>query len=221
MKSLDTIIFDFDGILFDTEEINYIANEKTFNEFNLSFSREQYSKLWIEEGLDMEDIIEKFKLRIKANSLRERKNKFFLELTENNPIALMDGIRENIEQLLSMNYKIAIASSNLKKNILHLLKNSGTNFPFTPIIGKEDIVNPKPHPEVFLKCLAKMNSDPQKSVVIEDATKGIISAKKCNIKHVIAIPNTWTNNCDFSAASLILPSAKSLSTEIISEKNLL
>jgi beta-phosphoglucomutase len=178
MKKIDTVIFDFDGVLFDTEEINYQANEQTFSEFGLSFTREEYASLWIDQGLDLEDIIARFKLKTTMGYLRDKKNAFFLEKVDQLQLLPMSGISENIEKLLNNNYKIAIASSNFRHNIYYVLEKSDIKLPFKTIIGREDIVKPKPDPEVFLKCLNKIDSLPEKSIVIEDAVKGIISANR-------------------------------------------
>lgn len=218
-KKLDTVIFDFDGVLFDTEEINYHANEFTFQQHGLSFSKQKYAQLWIEEGLDMEDIISKYNIETTPNQLREVKNRVFLETIKQTPLPFMLGVRESIEKLLSNGYKIAIASSNFRRNIETVLENAGSKFSFGAIVGREDIDNPKPHPEVFLRCLETLHSLPEKSVVIEDAPKGIIAANRGGIKKVIAIPNVWTKNGDFSNASLILDSANSLADTISSWKD--
>jgi beta-phosphoglucomutase-like phosphatase (HAD superfamily) len=66
-KKIDTVIFDFDGVLFDTEEINYNANELTFQQHGLSFSKQEYARLWVEEGLDMEDIISRYNIERTPN----------------------------------------------------------------------------------------------------------------------------------------------------------
>jgi HAD superfamily hydrolase (TIGR01509 family) len=214
-KKLDTVIFDFDGVLFDTEEINYHANELTFQQHGLSFSRQEYAQLWIEEGLDMEDIISRYGIKTTPAQLREVKNRFFLEVIEVTPLPFIVGIRKSIEKLISNGYKIAIASSNFRRNIETVLRNANAEFSFDVIVGREDIDNPKPHPEVFLRCLELLNSSAEESVVIEDAPKGIISANRGGIKKVIAIPNYWTKNGDFSNASLILSSAEKLCDSII------
>ena len=218
-KKLDTIIFDFDGVLFDTEEINYHANELTFQQHGLSFSKQEYAQLWIKEGLDMEDIILKYGIKTTPTQLREVKNRIFLEIIKETPPLFILGIRENIKKLLSNGYKIAIASSNFRRNIETVLRNANAEFSFDVIVGREDIDNPKPHPEVFLRCLELLNSSAEKSVVIEDAPKGIISANRGGIKKVIAIPNYWTENGDFSTASLILDSSIKLADTIMSWEN--
>jgi putative hydrolase of the HAD superfamily len=132
----------------------------------------------------------------------------------------MLGVRESIEKLLSSGYKIAIASSNFRRNIKTVLENADSKFFFGVIVGRDDVNNPKPHPEVFLRCLEILRSLPEKSVVIEDAPKGIISANRGGIKKIIVIPNVWTKNGDFSSASLILDSANSLADTIISWRDL-
>ncbi len=207
-ECIDTVIFDFDGVLFDTEEINYSANELAFNEFGLKFSRDEYLRLWIEEGLDMEDIIGIHGLRTTAEHLRSTKNIYFAEQIEKTPLTLIKGIHENLEYLISQRYKIAIASSNLRRNIELVLDKAGVNFNFTSIVGREDILSPKPSPEVFIKCLKNCNSAPENAVVIEDAPKGILAAKRAKIKDIIAIPNIWTKHGNFSEASMVIESAE-------------
>ena len=207
---LDTVIFDFDGVLFDTEEINYQANEEAFARVGLSFSREDYARLWIQEGLDLEDIVKKFELDITPNALRKAKNTAFEDIVRQSELEPMIGVLDSVEQLKRAQFKLAIASSNLRKNIEQIFKKVGIESLFEVVVGREDISQPKPAPEVFQKTLSDIGSKAETSVVVEDAPKGVDSARRARIFNVIAIPNEWTRNGDFSNASVILPSAHNL-----------
>jgi len=199
------IIFDFDGVLADTEELCYQANEYAFEPVDHCFTREEYAKLWVIDGLDLEDIVEQFNFSISPYLLRVRKNNCFAELLERKKLGFIDGIRELIDELLRGNFRLSIASSNLRSNIELFLEMRNARGYFSLILGREDIEYPKPHPDIFLKILDKLSIPSQNAVVIEDAPKGIKASRAAGIK-TIAIPSIWTKKADFSEADIVISS---------------
>lgn len=203
------VIFDFDGVIVDTEELNYQANEKTFSPLDISFTRQTYARKWIIEGLDMEDITREFNLNLSGQELRNVKNSHYNEILDTS-LAIIEpikGIREAITKLLSLNYRLAIVSSNSRKNIDRIIQHFGLGGSFELIIGREDVQAPKPDPEPFLLCLNRLSTIPENALVIEDSIKGLKSAKLAGISNLVAFPNEWTRESDFTLASTIISSA--------------
>lgn len=197
------IIFDFDGVLADTEELCYQANEYAFEIVNHQFTRQEYARLWVVDGLDLEDIVERFGFSVDPKLLRVRKNNCFAELLKKERLGFMSGARNLIDELLKRDARLSIASSNLRSNIELFLEIENARDCFSLIMGREDIEYPKPHPDIFLKTLERLDIDSQSAIVVEDAPKGVKAARAANIS-TIAIPNTWTRGADFSEADVVV-----------------
>ena len=128
--------------------------------------------------------------------------------------AISDEVRNAVESLIGSKWKMAIGSSNTEDNILALLDRSDMRKLFDAIVGLESIPKVKPEPDVFLECLKRTRVRAKNAVVVEDAPKGITAAKRAKIGNVIAIPNAWTHDCDFSDADTVLASIKDLPNAI-------
>ncbi len=204
------VIFDFDGVVYDSEQINYEANQLAFKETDLSFTPEEYKQLWIVEGLDIPDIVRRYQLDTDPEAIRRIKNLRCKEMFLQSASAISDEIRNTIESLIGSKWKMAIGSSNTEDNIFTLLDRSDMRKLFDAVVGLESVPKVKPEPDVFLECLKRTRVRAKNAVVVEDAPKGITAAKKAKIGTVVAIPNSWTQDCDFSNADIILASIKDL-----------
>jgi HAD superfamily hydrolase (TIGR01509 family) len=215
MKTDKCVIFDFDGVIFDSEGINYAANQLAFKDAGLSFSAEEYKQLWIVEGLDLPDIISRYQLNVNPEEIRRRKNLYSKEMLMSIQKGISDEVRNTIEILIVRKWKIAIGSSNSEDNIRSLLEKSNIRQKFNAIVGLESVRKVKPAPDVFIECLKRTGVSAENAVVIEDAPKGVLAAKRAKIGKVIAVPNNWTKDCDFSNADLILDSLQNLPESIL------
>lgn len=204
------VIFDFDGVMYDSEQINYEANQLAFEDTGVSFSWEQYKQLWIVEGLDLPEIVRRYQLDADPEAIRRIKNLRCKEMYLRSASAISDEMRNMIESLIGSKWKMAIGSSNTEDNILALLDRSDMRRLFDAIVGLESIPIVKPEPDIFIECLKRTHVRANNAVVVEDSPKGITAAKRAKIGTVIAIPNAWTQNCDFSHADIVLASIKDL-----------
>jgi len=204
------VIFDFDGVVYDSEQINFEANQLAFKDAGLSFTPEEYKQLWIVEGLDLPDIVRRYQLNVDPEAIRRTKNLHCKEMFLQSASAISDEMRSTITTLINSKWKTAIGSSNTEDNILALLDCSNMRKLFDAIVGLESIPKVKPEPDVFLECLKRTRVQAKNAVVVEDAPKGIIAARRARIGTVVAIPNAWTQDCDFSNADVVLASIKDL-----------
>ena len=98
------------------------------------------------------------------------------EIKMSSKVALFDGSL-NLLETLHGRIKLGLASMNDYEVINYLLKMTNTARFFTVVVTADDIINPKPHPEIFLKCALRLRSSPDKCVVIEDSVFGVKAAK--------------------------------------------
>jgi beta-phosphoglucomutase len=174
------IIFDLDGVIIHTDHLHYLAWEKMASQYHLSFDEMLNHKL---RGVSRMDSLNTIIEYNKASFSYEQKEKmadikntyyqsFLDELTEND---LDKEIKDTLDELKSMGYKLAIGSSS--RNAKRILKNIGLIDFFDAISDGTNIEKSKPDPEVFLKAAEKLSLEPKTCCVIEDAEAGLEAAK--------------------------------------------
>ena len=172
-------IFDFDGVLIDTNKYHFLSWQKTFENFNINFNVNIYNEvigLNRSESLKYILNLSQENLNIKDEVILNKKNDFFLKLIKNlSLIDLMPGVKDFVLKYNST-HKIGVASSS--KNARFILKKINFDHFFDIIVDGNDVTESKPNPKVFLKCAELLNLTPSECVVFEDSKNGIIGANK-------------------------------------------
>jgi HAD superfamily hydrolase (TIGR01509 family) len=91
-------------------------------------------------------------------------------------LALIDGLKEFLDQAKAAGIKMAIGSAAIPFNIDFVLDNLQLRDYFTTVVSADDVSISKPHPDTFLKCAAALGVDAKDCLVFEDAPKGVESA---------------------------------------------
>lgn len=180
---LEGIIFDGDGVLFDTENLHVIAWKKIFPEYNINLNSEDF-----EEGIGVEDTIFLKNMKIKGKipenlSIKDmvsRKNEELIKILDITDLKISDEIVK-ILNYLKGRYKIALASNSQKNFVLKVLKKLGIERFFDAIVTRDDVKNPKPDPEIYKIASERLNIKEENLIAFEDSETGIISAKSSGI----------------------------------------
>jgi len=197
---LKAIIFDFDGVITDSEVLHLRAFNRVLARFNVEISAKDYYQKYL--GLNDVDcymtLIEQDSLEMdkrKIHNLVEQKNRIFEELakTEGRTIP---GVREFLQMLAQNKIPMAICSGALLTEIEMLLEESGLRHFFSVIVSAEQVKKGKPDPEGFLLTLQRLNKGCENPVlgneciVIEDSHWGLEAATAAGM-HTIAVTNTY------------------------------
>lgn len=206
LKKTKGIIFDFDGLLADSEPYHYLAYNEVFERYGHSLDKNEYWVEWTSKGKGIAGEIERHNLDLDVDPIKLREQKFevYSRYCQNGDIRLFPEAVEVVE-LLKTNFPIAIASGSWKHDICAVLKNAGVEHLFDNILGKESVTKEKPHPEIFLKAAKSLQCPASKCIVIEDALKGLTASKAASMPCVI-IRNQLNQNIDFSRADLVFSS---------------
>ena len=113
------------------------------------------------------------------NDLVEKRVKAELELSS--CVELKDGAMDLLTTLKGK-VKLALASMNNKQVIDRMLNGCGLTRFFDIVLSADEVTEPKPDPEIFLKCASKLNLKPDVIAVVEDTTFGVRAAKAANMK---------------------------------------
>lgn len=177
---MKAIIFDFDGVIADTERMN-------FNELN---------KLLAYEGLripndEFADYIGKKSgafLRGRFSELTEEKIKKIVTkrrdivLSNTSSIKLVPGVRELLAYLKNEDYKIAICTGSRKQYVMEILEHNALTEFFNIIVSGEDFSSSKPNPEGFLLATERIGIPKENCIIIEDSPAGVQAANNAGIK---------------------------------------
>ena len=215
---LKAVIFDFDGVISDSEPCHFAAYNKVLADFGIQISKQEYyaEYLGFTDYELFEDIKKRYKTDFKGISIEqlvEQKAEVFQELIRQTD-HLIDGIAELIGELKKNNIKIAINSGAIAADIKIMLAGSAIENSFDVIVSADDITKGKPDPEGYLLTLEKLNAisdspiSAKQCVVIEDSRWGIISAKKAGM-HVIAVTNSYSAK-ELKDAEMIINSVRQL-----------
>jgi beta-phosphoglucomutase len=215
---LKAVIFDFDGVISDSEPCHFAAYNKVLADFGIQIKKEEYyaEYLGFTDFEAFEDIQKRYKTDFKGLSIEhlvERKAEVFKELIGQGG-HLIDGVVELISELKKNNIKIAINSGATAADIKVMLAGSNIESSFDVIVSADDVSKGKPDPEGYLLALKKLNAvsdfpiPAKQCVVIEDSHWGIISAKKAGMR-VIGVTNSYAAE-GLKTADMIINSARQL-----------
>lgn len=177
MRKIEAVIFDMDGVIFDTERL-YLENwRKIFKKYGYEMTKEIYISVM---GKGRKNAIKTF-LEIYGKDLpisqmyKEKDEKFMQEIEEGK-VLVKPGAEEILNFLKENEYKIAIATSAKRDRTLRQLNMAGMIKKFDVIVCGDDIKNSKPDPEIFLKAAQKLSVNYSNCIVIEDSAAGIKAA---------------------------------------------
>jgi beta-phosphoglucomutase-like phosphatase (HAD superfamily) len=198
------VIFDFDGVLVDSERFHYRAYNAVFQKYGHTLDETEYYKYWTSLGLGPKGEVERHRLSIDPDAIRREKRPVFSELCRNGTIRFFPEAREFVQLLCGAGKTLAIASGTMKSDIDAILENEGLLETFASIVGS-DTAALKPDPESFLKVLSDVDASPREAVVVEDAEKGVGAAVAARIP-VVVVRTPETRAIEFKGADLILES---------------
>jgi HAD superfamily hydrolase (TIGR01509 family) len=196
---LKGIIFDFDGVIIDTEKKKFEDIKKILSKYGFKINKEDFPGFIGKKTAFY--INEKFPeiSREKINKiLKERKHLQFKNLKKNR---LILGIRVFLKFLKSKKYKLAIATGSKRVFVRKILIIYDLLKYFDIIVTGEDFKSSKPNPECYTKALRKMKLKPGEIIIIEDSPAGILAGKKIRAR-VFAV-QTYMDKEELAAADEI------------------
>jgi len=181
---IDTIIFDMDGLMFDTEHLSNKIWCKLFSDLNLVPNQTFFDSIKGTDENTCNLLFNKYYHNCKY-TFEELKNKksFILHMQiEKNGIPIKKGLFELLDYLIKNNYKYVMATSSPRKVAEFYLKKANIFNLFPNIISGDDVKKSKPDPTIFLKAINLVISTIKSSLVLEDSKNGVMAAVNGKIK---------------------------------------
>ncbi len=213
---IQTVIFDMDGVIVDTEPVHHYAYNEHFKQLGIHISPEMYATF---TGNSTKNIFERlkgeFNLAHDIQHLVETKRNLFNDAFDRKEdLFLLEGVENLIKDLHRNGMQLVLASSSAKVTINRVFNRFGLHQYFSHIVSGEDFPKSKPHPAIFLQAATLAQTAVDDCVVIEDSTNGILAAKAAGI-YCIGFDSFHSKMQDYSKADKVITDFKELNYEII------
>jgi HAD superfamily hydrolase (TIGR01509 family) len=199
------LIFDFDGLILDTEWPEYVAWSKVFKDLGLTLAMEDW--MHVVGGPDQ------FDFRLKVEALLGRKpdwasidaSRIDHHRTVMAEQEILPGVRELMIEASAKGWAIGVASSSSRDWVYGNLRRLGLDSWIETLRTRDNTPKLKPSPDPYLLACKDLDADPKQSIAFEDSATGVAAAKAAGMT-VVAVPNRITVNHDLSAADQIVKS---------------
>jgi HAD superfamily hydrolase (TIGR01509 family) len=185
------IIFDLDGVLVETKKLHYDTLNDAISEYNHECIISWNEHLSKYDGLKTH---QKLNLLTEEKGLSVNLHEPIWISKQNKTLELLRNLKPNqklvklFEELTNRGYKIACCSNSIRKTVLTVLSKLGIIEFFDYIVSNEDVINSKPHPEMYWDCISKQRVLPENTLIVEDSPYGLLAASLTN-SHILRVSN--------------------------------
>lgn len=195
LSDFELFLFDFDGLLVDTESLHFEAYQKLCEEkgYQLPWDFKTYCQIAHGSSTGLRDRIyalfpELQKAFPEWKTLYERKKALYLELLALGKLKLMPGVEAFLKKLHQSGKKMAVATNSFRTSVEAIKKHLPALYLIPDWICREDYKDPKPSPDAYLTAIEKMGSHPKKCIGFEDSKRGLEALKKAGVFPVLISP---------------------------------
>lgn len=217
---IQTVIFDMDGVIVDTEPVHKYAYFNHFKELGITVTPELYASF---TGNSTKNVYQRikdiFSVETPVEELVLRKRAIFNDAFDTKPdLELISGVEQLIKDLHANGFQLILASSASKSTINRVFNRFNLNSYFSHKVSGEDFVRSKPDPAIFLHAQKLSGCTKEECIIIEDSTSGVKAARAAGIFCVGYVsPNSKLQNLEL--ASIIINDFSELNPEKIKGLN--
>lgn len=188
---MKAVIFDMDGVLFDTERLAV----KCWDEIGVKAGLGKvgymvYKTLGRTRGESVKIFEKEFGDKFNNDIFQKYYKEYLDDYYKSNPVPVKEGVVETLKYLKSNRYKIAVASSSSRSSVLHHLDDAKITDYFDVIISGDMVKKSKPEPDIYLTAAEKLGVKPEECYAIEDSKSGLEAAHRAGMT-VIYIPDLY------------------------------
>ena len=212
---IKALIFDFDGLILDTETPEVFVWQNIYKEHGFELPVEEWEKTV--GGYGISDFNPSRHLahlsggRLDPVPLQARYRREADALIHANPI--LPGVMDMIHEAQANGLKVAIGSSSPHSWVDSHTQRLDIYHHFDPIVCQDDVApgRTKPHPDIYLKALERLEVEKSEAVVFEDSPNGVLASQRAGV-FVVAVPNALTARMNVKG-DLTVPSLAELSLQ--------
>ncbi|MEW6716842.1 MAG: HAD family hydrolase [Chloroflexota bacterium] len=212
--SIRSLIFDFDGLILDTETPSYLAWRELYRSYGFDLPMEKWGEIVGGTGAShfdpmtyLEDLAGR---TLDREALRVQQWDREWELTAEQP--LLPGVMDYLNTAQQLSLRLGIASSSDRAWVEGHLKRIGLFDQFAVVRTAEDVERTKPDPALFLSVLEGLEITAREAIAFEDSPNGVLAAKRAGL-FCVAVPNPITAQLIFDEVDLSLTSLAAMKLE--------
>ena len=197
---IEALVFDFDGLILDTEMPDYQAWRETYQTYGLEFPLDRWAlrvgtvSSLFDPYAHLEQTLDKKLNRLEVLQKQRARNLELVALEKLRP-----GVEEYLNEAYRMNLRVAVASSSTQDWVVgHLSRLEIADY-FHSIRTRDDVDRVKPYPDLYDATLETLGIKPDEAVAFEDSPNGIKAAKAAGL-YCVAVPNDLTKQLDLDSA---------------------
>ena len=196
------IIFDMDGLLFDSERLFMTHLNAVMSDYSYTLTPEIYIETLGLTGANLKAFMcQKYGEAYPFKEITHKARESVFSYLENNPLPVKAGIVNLLRFIESINIPCCVASSSSCRTVNKYLQKAGLASYFTHITGGNEAKLSKPDPEIFLLSCSKSKVSPKEALVLEDSENGILAAHNAGIP-VICIPDMKVPSPDIRSKAI-------------------
>jgi len=207
------LIFDFDGLILDTEGPVFQSWQELFHEFGVDLTLEAWAD-YIGRSEDSFDFLDRLEAQlghpVDRAAIVPRRRRREDELIAMQPV--LPGVREYLDRASQLGLKIGAASSASCAWVTGHLERLELWGYFDCIQAADDVRCTKPNPELYLQALEGLGIKPAEAIALEDSPNGVLAARRAGL-FCVAVPNRLTRQLPLDQADLRLDSLADLSLD--------
>lgn len=209
---IKALIFDFDGLILDTEVPEYQSWEELYQSYGCVLPLEK----WLEcigtaDAFNPYEYLEQTLGRsVDRAAVRLQRRARFAELMADQSI--LPGVQDYIATAKQLGLKLAVASSSPREWVVGYLTQFGLVHHFDIICCGDEVPATKPDPALYLKALHALEIQADEAIALEDSPNGVLAAKRAGL-FCVAVPNALTRQLSLSLADYQMNSLLDLSLE--------
>ena len=204
MPVIDTLIFDFDGVIIDTETPDFATWQEVFRGHGVELERDWWTRFigGSSRRMDVCGLLEELTGQtFDCDSLMRERRRRYVEVVESNP--LLPGVVDYIHEAKRLGLHLAVASSSNHAWVDGHLESRGLRQHFDSVKCADDVARVKPDPELYLLTAAALGTVPANTLVLEDSANGVTAAKDAGA-FCVAVPNPMTKDLPLDRADVRL-----------------
>ena len=203
---IKALIFDFDGLIVETEEPIFRAWQRIYREHGQELPLEMWVTI-IGTASGPFDPIQHLEERVgrllDRKGFEDLERRYYEEATAMQ--RLMPGVAEYLRDAHRLRLGVGIASSSRRAWVVEHLKRFAIADAFDAIVCREDVAHTKPDPQLYLEAVKRLTVMPEEALALEDSSNGIAAAKAAGLR-CVAVPTVMTAGLDLSRADMRIPS---------------
>jgi beta-phosphoglucomutase len=184
---VQAVVFDFDGVLADTEGLHFASFQDVFAPRGWTLTRDAYFADYL--GFDDRDLIAAFTARhglavsaADAAIVADEKARAYDRRIRTGDV-LFPSASATVARLATR-YRLGVASGSLRSEIASILSANRLEGHFSVIVGADDVERGKPAPDLYARAVERLGVDPAEAVAVEDSPWGIESARTAGLRTI-------------------------------------